>query len=176
MKQHYLVLVWLTSMCPATQSLGQNIKVNWYVFSSGFGLPNSSTATVKTSIGQGLTGLMQQGNTWIASGFLADTLLRGTVVSVDQPTSLPGSYELLQNYPNPFNPTTTIRYQLPERTFVTMHLFNVLGEEVARLVNEERPAGVHDVPFNGARFSSGVYFYTLRAGGFVQTRKLMILK
>jgi hypothetical protein len=89
---------------------------------------------------------------------------------------LPKTVELLQNYPNPFNPSTTIRYALPERMHVTLAVFNTLGQVVATLVNENQDAGFHDVRFDGSGLASGVYFYRMQAGDFVQTRKLVLLR
>ncbi len=86
------------------------------------------------------------------------------------------SYELGQNYPNPFNPSTTIRYSLPNPSHVTLTVFNTLGEQVALLQNGERESGYHEVKFDGSGLSSGVYFYRLTAGDFVQTKKLLMAK
>jgi hypothetical protein len=88
---------------------------------------------------------------------------------------LPGRFTLGQNYPNPFNPSTTIRYALPGRAHVTLAVFNTLGQQVATLVNESEEAGNHDVRFDGGGLASGVYFYRLMAGTFVQTKKLLLL-
>jgi hypothetical protein len=89
---------------------------------------------------------------------------------------LPSSFMLSQNYPNPFNPNTTIRYALPQRTHVSLSVFNTLGQEVATLVNEIEEAGNHEVRFDGSGLASGVYFYRMRAGEYVQTRKLLLLR
>ena len=89
---------------------------------------------------------------------------------------LPSRFDLSQNYPNPFNPTTTIKYELPKSSEVTLSVYDVLGREVAVLVNEGRNAGVHEVKFDGSGFASGVYFYRLRAGDFVQTKRFVLLK
>ena len=88
----------------------------------------------------------------------------------------PTEYALRQNYPNPFNPTTTIHYALPRASHVTLSVHDMLGREVSVLVNEGREAGVHEVKFDGAGLSSGVYLYRLQAGDFVQSRKLILLK
>jgi len=88
----------------------------------------------------------------------------------------PEVFSLSQNYPNPFNPSTTIRYGLPNRSHVKLTVFNTLGQQVALLQNGEQEAGYHEVKFDGSGLSSGVYFYRIEAGSFVQTRKLLILR
>jgi uncharacterized protein (TIGR02145 family) len=88
----------------------------------------------------------------------------------------PDNFELAQNYPNPFNPSTTIRYNLPVNTMVTIKLFNALGKEILTLVSEEQPAGIHDIIYNGKDLSSGVYFYQMKAVNFIATKKLILMK
>jgi len=85
-------------------------------------------------------------------------------------------YILYQNFPNPFNPSTRIRYQIPELSFVTLKVYDVLGNAIATIVNEEKSAGSYDIDFNGDGLTSGIYFYQLRVGNFTQTRKMMLLK
>ncbi len=89
---------------------------------------------------------------------------------------IPGTFELAQNYPNPFNPSTTIRYNLPEAGFVTLKVFNALGEEVALLVNQEQTAGVFEATFDASFLSSGIYFYRMESGTFVDTKKMILVK
>jgi hypothetical protein len=88
---------------------------------------------------------------------------------------LPTSYTLFQNYPNPFNPSTTIRFDLPRRSQLTLIVFNTLGQHVATLIQGDQEAGYHEVKFNGTGLGSGVCFYRLQAGTFVQTKKLLLL-
>ena len=85
---------------------------------------------------------------------------------------------MLQNYPNPFNPSTIINYQLPVSSKVTLKIYDVLGSEVATLVDEEEPAGSYNVQFtiNNIQLSSGVYFYQLKAGDYVQVKKMILMK
>jgi len=90
--------------------------------------------------------------------------------------TLPMEYSLSQNYPNPFNPSTTIEYQIPQSSFVTIKVYDALGKEVVTLVNEEKPAGVHEVNFQPKGLTSGLYLYKISAGGFEQTRKMLLLK
>lgn len=89
---------------------------------------------------------------------------------------IPDDIELYQNYPNPFNPYTTINYSLPAVGSVTLKVYNILGTEIATLVNEHQTAGMHEIKFDGSKFSSGVYFYTLSSNGFSKTKKFILLK
>lgn len=86
------------------------------------------------------------------------------------------SFQLFQNYPNPFNPTTDIRYKVPEKCFVTIKVYDVLGKEIAILVNEEIPIGNYEVEFKANRLASGIYLYKITAGSFSQTKKMILLK
>lgn len=88
----------------------------------------------------------------------------------------PGGYALRQNYPNPFNPTTAVSYRLPEVSEVTLVLYDLLGREVATLVDEERPAGVSTVTFDASHLTSGIYLYRLTAGRYSATRRMVVLK
>ena len=94
----------------------------------------------------------------------------------DYSNKIPDEFSLSQNYPNPFNPTTTISYNVPKASFVTIKLFDTLGKEVAMLVNEEKQDGTYNIRFDGSKLSSGIYFYTMQAENFVSTRKLILLK
>ena len=91
-------------------------------------------------------------------------------------SAVPSTFELSQNYPNPFNPTTTISFSLPLKSFATLKVFDITGREVASLINEELSAGKYSQSWNALNVSSGVYFYRLEAGSFVQTKKLVLLK
>jgi len=105
-----------------------------------------------------------------------------SLVSVDPPTAvgIPSmqvmNFKLMSNYPNPFNPVTTIGYEIPSENHVVLEVFNVLGAHVATLYNGERHPGTYREVFDGSRVGSGVYFYRLRAGSFVQTQKMTLLK
>jgi hypothetical protein len=99
-----------------------------------------------------------------------------TDVQVDPRSTIPSWYGLSQNYPNPFNPSTTIDYQLPTQSHVTLKVFDVLGREVATLVNENKNSGNYEVDFDGSKLPSGVYFYRLSAGSFIEIKKLLLLK
>jgi hypothetical protein len=99
-----------------------------------------------------------------------------TALDVDDESVLPKEFTLYQNYPNPFNPTTTISFQLPITSQVTLKIYDVLGNEVAILVNENKPAGSYEVMFDATRLSSGMYFYRIDIKNFSQVRKMILLK
>ena len=118
-------------------------------------------------------------------GFIKDGVVYGdtTVVGIDEGKSnKPVEYSLFQNYPNPFNPSTIIQYSIPKTSFVTLKIFNILGKEIATLVNEEKPAGNYQIEFNIQKtinnkpLSSGIYFYKLHAGDYIRTKKMIYLK
>jgi Secretion system C-terminal sorting domain len=99
------------------------------------------------------------------------------ITSTDPAASeLPNAFLLQQNFPNPFNPSTTIRYELPKASHVTLKVYNTLGQEVATLVDAVEEPGYKSIQWDATELASGVYFYRLRAGDFVQTRKLLLAK
>ena len=85
-------------------------------------------------------------------------------------------FELSQNYPNPFNPSTSIQYAVSSPQFVSLKVYDVLGNEIATLVNEEKAAGTYEVDFYGTVLPSGIYFYKLQAGSFAETKKMVLLR
>jgi len=99
-----------------------------------------------------------------------------TITSVANETLLPANFVLNQNYPNPFNPTTTISFSLPSKSFAKLKVFDVLGREVAALLSEELAAGTYSKQWDASGLPSGVYFYRIQAGSFIETRKLILLK
>ncbi|MEJ2506843.1 MAG: T9SS type A sorting domain-containing protein, partial [Ignavibacteriaceae bacterium] len=88
----------------------------------------------------------------------------------------PETFKLFQNYPNPFNPTTRIQYSIASKQFVSLRVYDSLGKEVKILVNAERPAGTYEVNFTSKDLPSGTYFYKIKAGDFVQTKKMILLR
>ena len=89
---------------------------------------------------------------------------------------LPPRYGIDQNYPNPFNPTSTIKYTLPKESHITFIIYDILGREIATLVNETQEAGYKSVQFNASNLASGIYFYRLQAGAFTETKKLLLIR
>jgi hypothetical protein len=121
------------------------------------------------------TSLFASNNEWSDDCMWYYQTFNFTVVGVDDETVV-NSFNLEQNYPNPFNPTTSINYTLAERSSVSLKVFDVLGNEVATLVNSTQEAGAYDVNFDASQLSSGLYIYTLNAGDFTSSKKMMLLK
>jgi len=115
--------------------------------------------------------------TYFAGTIGSGVLKKVVITNVENiQNNLPSKFVLEQNYPNPFNPTTTVKYSIPNSGNVTLKVYDVLGNEVATLVNEERPAGVYEVEFDASRLSSGIYFYKLLSGVFISTKKMILIK
>jgi hypothetical protein len=132
--------------------------------------------SVWVSLGGTMTGntmFLASSQIYSAFAFIGTSL---STVSVTDAQVFPGEFRLEQNYPNPFNPSTTIRFNLPQAEFVSLKVFNSLGEEIATIVNGPRQAGNFSVTWGAGLVPSGVYFYRLSAGSFVQTKKLVLLR
>ena len=95
---------------------------------------------------------------------------------IDPSNNIPENFELKQNYPNPFNPGTSVEFSLPQAGYVTIKVYDALGRQAALLVDEYKQAGNHTVTFDASRLASGIYFYTMHAGNFVQTKKMVLNK
>jgi len=134
-----------------------------------FSFPAGSTLVVDVAIVAGTSLADLQANADEAKSYWQ-------VVPVETEMNNHFTFELNQNYPNPFNPTTTIKYQIPELSFVTIKVFDVLGSEITTLVNEEKAIGSYEVEFDASRLSSGIYFYQLKSGDFVETKKMILMK
>ena len=105
-----------------------------------------------------------------------DSIKVNVITDVDDEVIMPSAFKLEQNFPNPFNPSTRIQYQVSSNSHVSLKVYDVLGNEITTLVNEEKKAGSYEVEFNAEKLSSGVYFYKLTAGNFISTRKMLLLK
>jgi len=177
--------------------------VSWIALNTPFGIPNNMISVksnlfaatdygiwFSTDNGAGwidaglenysINGLIIFGTNLFAGGTNMLTIWRrplsDMITSVVQQTMTEHSFKLSQNYPNPFNPSTTIRYALPTRTRVTLTVYNTFGQQVAQLMNEVKEPGTYTVKFDGSNLASGVYFYRLRAGDYVFTKKLLLMK
>lgn len=149
-----------------------------------FGLPISASVRSLSIVGTNLfagidSSVVLPGSVWttdMAGGVWRRPLSEMITAVDDNAENIISSFSLAQNFPNPFNPSTVIRYQLPMRIFVSLKVFDVLGREVVTLVSEPQNTGVHSVTFNAVNFSSGVYFYRLRAGTYHDSKKFLLLK
>jgi hypothetical protein len=114
---------------------------------------------------------MNQGRSNEATAYVPDI-----ITSVKIKNVLPTEFLLEQNYPNPFNNSTVIKYSIPQEGLVTLKVYNLLGEEVARPVNGTKQTGNYEVSFDATGLTSGIYFYTLTAGSFRETKKMVLIK
>ncbi len=179
-----------------------NRNLNDIYFVSNFGFAVGDDGLILTSYDSGETWLLDIGQltindlqaVHIAGGFgewgpgLAvgknrTALLYPIIVSVDDKLNSVDDFYLYQNYPNPFNPTTKIKYNVPfvethrnASLHITLKLYDLLGNEIVTLVSEEKPAGSYEIEFNATGLPSGIYFYQLKAGIFIETKKMILLK
>ena len=100
----------------------------------------------------------------------------GVVSGVYSENNTVYDFKLFQNYPNPFNPVTIIRFRIKDSRYVTLKVYDVLGKEIETLVNEKKSPGTYEVTFDGSTLASGIYFYRMDAGNFIETKKMLIIK
>jgi hypothetical protein len=154
----------------ATYSIGK-----WVMASGGTLGAASQNYLHYGTVGQTTVGGSQSANNILVAGFWLVPLIPTGVAPWGR-TDMPTTYVLYQNYPNPFNPTTTIRYGLPQKSNVTLSVFNTFGQQVALFSKGDVDAGYHELQFNAERLASGVYFFRLQAGNYVETKKLLLLR
>jgi hypothetical protein len=156
------------------EGAGAQVSLQMGVFASGAGQGFGDSATLRSLLAAGPVGTMLGDRYALHSGFWR---VASAVTTVDPlPLAMPDAFGLEQNFPNPFNPATMIRYCLPLTCNVELGVHDMLGRQVAVLVNQKLDAGLHEVAFEASRLASGVYFYRLQAGDFVQTRRLILLR
>lgn len=145
------------------------------------GIPIFSSSTVDyffiSKTGESLS-ISTESDNPPSSGIVSGTIgwSENNVTSVEKLDAIPNQFVLQQNYPNPFNPTTTLKYSIPKQSHVNLKVYNLLGKEVASLVNNLQSAGVYKYSFDASNLSSGIYFVSLQAGDFLQVRKMTLLK
>ena len=146
---------------------------------------STNNGTTWTEVNLGLTTLSVQSfavnDTYLFAGMYAGGVWRRPIseiiTSVDRFSShLPVDFTLEQNYPNPFNPSTKIKYSIHQTSNVVITVFDVLGNEIETLASEVKPAGTYEIHWNAANLPSGIYFYQLEAGRFVETKKMVLMK
>lgn len=177
-------LQWIQLSSPFELTTGSNLLVEICFNNSNY----TSSSTVTSTSNSGRTYHAHQdlpsgdGCVDITSGTMQANLpnmcILGTVVvgTENQHNGVPKEFALSQNYPNPFNPSTIINYQLPKSSYVKLTIFDVIGRELNVLVDEKQNAGTYEVKWDAANYPSGVYFYTIQAGDFKQTKKMSLIK
>ncbi len=98
------------------------------------------------------------------------------ITGIEKPKEIPSNFTMSQNYPNPFNPSTKIKFTVPQAGQINLKIFNSLGQEVKTLVSEEKDIGNYEVSFNASNLPSGIYFYKLQAGSFIESKKMILMK
>jgi hypothetical protein len=138
--------------------------------------PDSIVADTIYSVANSVNGdgNPQVGDEWNFGENFPITIVKVPVIVEDK--SIPKDFYLAQNYPNPFNPNTIIQYAVGSRQFVSLKVYDVLGNEITTLVNEAKPAGIYQVIFNGINLPSGIYVYKLQSGNFVESKKMVLTK
>jgi hypothetical protein len=155
--------------------LSTNSGTSWTAVNSGLTNSDVRALAVSPTVG-GTGGTNLIAGTW-GSGVWRRPLSE-MIISVKEPISveMPSVYSLHQNYPNPFNPSTTIEFSIPQSGFVSIEVFNTLGQVVGRLVNEELQPGKYKTSWDASGFPSGTYFYRLQSGSFSETKKLILVR
>lgn len=175
MKAEHSIYLFCLHIILLTCYLNGQYRIPVAVVGGGGGLATDSTYRVSaSSAGQTFVGSRQAGDFREYVGFWPPAK-QATPVE-EKPNTAPLVYRLDQNYPNPFNPSTKIRFALKERSQVRLIVYNVLGQVVATLVNEELPVGEHFASFSPNGLASGVYLYRVTANEFVQSRGMLLLK
>jgi hypothetical protein len=155
------------------EGLQSLMDVNWTVYkTSNSGLPDNRVFAIAID---------GQGNKWIGTygGGLAVYREGGVILPVEvknESNEIPTKFSLYQNYPNPFNPSTTIEFYIPERTNVKLVIYDILGREIETLIDKELEPGKYKINFTATNLPSGVYFYRLQAGNFIEQKKMILIK
>ena len=144
-----------------------NAGLNFYSYNAGLPYVNTFTVCSSESHPNRLFVTTYGGGIYTADQSVSDVANQNVDIKL---------FSLAQNYPNPFNPSTKIEYRIPKTGMVSIKVYNILGKEVVTLVNEEKPSGLYTINFNAGNLPSGIYFYTLKAGSFTETKKLILLK
>lgn len=174
-KVYRILTLILLLLLIASITLAQN-QIPVSVISSG-GEKSSSTGFILSStVGEPFIGKAVSSTNQHNLGFWY-VYKQSTLTDVEkEDETIPTVFKLEQNYPNPFNPSTIIKFGVPERSNALLKIYDILGGEVATLVNEELEAGWYERSFNASELSSGVYIYRMNAGNFISTKKMLLLK
>jgi hypothetical protein len=168
MKKIYFFIIVMIVIIPFTSSLSQTSTILITNGTSVFVPIGAELCADAINIHMGGSLVIESLN-----GICAGSTVTGNPEEVE---IIPTEFALYQNFPNPFNPSTLIKYQVPEKSFVSIRVYDLLGEELVTLVNEEKSAGSYEVNFDAGQLSSGFYIYTIKAGNFTSTKKMILMK
>lgn len=168
------IIIVMILLLPTDFGLSQN-QLSYGVIGSGGGKVSGAANILEFTLGEPLVGKAASSTNISAIGFW-NVYRQEMLTSVENEEPLPLHYKLEQNYPNPFNPSTIIKFAVPERSIVIIKVYNITGEEVMTLINEEKDRGWHEIKFNSNGLSSGIYFCRMQAGNYVSIKKMMLLK
>ena len=178
--QKQKIFIFITSVFILTifiSPLKAQFKLERSVFGSGGGMNTSDNNSLIGTFGQTFIGVSENTVNEVYSGFW---YVNQTLVGISDGQVIPKKFEIFQNYPNPFNPTTTIKYSVPigvnSHSPLQLKVYDILGREIAALVNETKAPGNYEINFNASNLASGVYFYRLQAGSFIQVKKMILMK
>ncbi|HHL72183.1 MAG TPA: T9SS type A sorting domain-containing protein [Bacteroidetes bacterium] len=169
-------IIILLAVLSGVTGLEAQDKITSSVFSNGGGTTAGANFTIQGTVGQGIIGRSGSPRDSLLSGFW--NAISGLVTSVEtlDEAPIPKVFRLEQNYPNPFNPSTTIQFSLPKASPVVITLYDLLGRQMATLVDDDYQPGVYKITFDAAGLASGVYVYRIQAGAYQASRKLMLMK
>ena len=183
---------WFYQIIPYTQGIPELYESYFINESTGWVVGDGSTILKTTNGGENWGGQANPGQSWLwdvyfnnentgwvvgGNGRILKTTNGGGPIGI-QPisTNIPEEYLLYQNYPNPFNPVTTIRFDVPKTSFVKLAVYDILGKENETIIDEQLSSGTYEIQWNASGYTSGVYFYKIRAGDYVSTKKMVLLK
>ncbi len=170
----FTLLLVMVALLLVTVALPQYQITNSVISSGGNTVSNTSNIFVST-VGEAFIGKTSNTLNQNQIGFWY-VYQQTTLTDVEDEETIPTVFKLEQNYPNPFNPSTTIKFAVPEKSNVLIKVYDILGSEVATLVNEEMDAGWYRKTFNANDYSSGVYLFRMEAGKFISTKKMILLR
>ncbi len=167
-------------LCPMSV-WSQNTAIPGSSFNMAFGVSSAANTSITSTAGEVLVGPSEGENTRTASGFLVVLQQQQSALAVDEVGGLPSAYALHQNYPNPFNPSTTLRFDLPMATDIHIVVYDLLGREIVRLVEQRLEAGYHQLVWNGRdrrgrEVPTGMYIVLMTTPDFKKSNKLVLLK
>jgi Secretion system C-terminal sorting domain len=168
------VMLLLVALLVVTVALPQYQITNSVMGSGGNIVSNTSNIFVST-VGEAFIGKTSNAVNQNQIGFWY-VYQQSTLTDVEDEETIPTVFKLEQNYPNPFNPSTKIKFAVPEKSNVLIKIYDILGSEVATLVNEEMDAGWYEKSFNASVLASGVYLFRMEAGNYVNTKKMILLR